>query len=140
MAKQLLLTVLTIVGLVFLAQLFKVYFHSEVFGRIFESTAVMASLISPILIFGKRMPPEREKGFLKNHPVDTKDLWKRKTWKLIQFIQVMIGMLSISRSDATVDFLTCTNALSHADRYSIASCVRKLFGEIENHLCSSIPT
>ncbi len=72
-ARQLLKTVLTIVGLIFLAQLFKVYFHSEVFGGVFETTAVMTFLISPILIFAKRMSPEKEKEFLKNHPCNTED-------------------------------------------------------------------
>ncbi len=70
-ARQLIKTVLAIVGLIFLAQLFKGYFHSEVFGGIFESTAVMTFLISHILIFAKRMPPEEEKEFLKNHPLDS---------------------------------------------------------------------
>jgi len=62
----------------FLAQLSKVYFHSEVFSGVFNNMAVMAFLISPILIFGKRMSPEKEKEFLKNHPYDTEDFMERE--------------------------------------------------------------
>lgn len=68
--RQLFKTVLTIVGLIFLAQLSKVYFHSEVFSGVFNATAGMTFLISPFLIFAKRMPPEKEKEFLKNHPIE----------------------------------------------------------------------
>ncbi len=40
---------------------------------IFNSTAVILFLISPLIIFGKRIEPKEEEEFLKNHPCNTED-------------------------------------------------------------------